>query len=180
MADLQNYGFRSSPNVKVMIINGRLSNLVITSSNKAPDAQIYVAYGQEMTQPVAPSTSSGDPNQGMGGGTATGGQQGGIPSGNPPLQQNLATNQDLVRLCNQATLADLTEAYSAARAYLGGNPGKEVTKDILLANGFTPNENVSLVIVNVSSSDLSMSANFNFPGTANYTINPSGISSSTG
>jgi prepilin-type N-terminal cleavage/methylation domain-containing protein len=180
MADLQNYGFRSSSNVKVMIINGRLSNLVMTSSNNAPDAQIYIAYGQGMTPPGGSRPSSGEPNQGSGGGTGAGGQQNSNPSGNPPLQQNLATNQDVARLCNQATMMDLAEAYGAAQGYLGRNPGKDVTKDILLANGFTPNENVSLVILNGSSSNLSMSANFNFPGTASYTISPSGISSSTG
>jgi hypothetical protein len=77
-------------------------------------------------------------------------------------------------------MMDLMDAYSAAQGYLGRNPGKEVTEDILLANGFTPNENVSLVVLNGSSSNLLMSANFNFPGTTSYTIGPSGISSSTG
>lgn len=88
-------------------------------------------------------------------------------------------NTDVAKVCNQATLMDLTEAYNAARAYLAKNPGKAVTKDALLANGFTPNENVSLVVLNGTSSNLSISASFNFPGTINYTISPSGISSST-
>jgi prepilin-type N-terminal cleavage/methylation domain-containing protein len=178
LADLQNYGFRASPNAKVMIINGRLSNLILISSYNAPGGQIYVASCQGMIQPGASSLTSKEPNQGLGGGTGTSnGQQNSNPAGNPPQQQNLTTNQDVVKLCNQATLMDLQEAYSAARAYLGGNPGEAVTKDTLLANGYIPNENVSLVILNGTSSNLSMSANFNFPGTTNYTIGPSGISS---
>jgi prepilin-type N-terminal cleavage/methylation domain-containing protein len=181
LAELKNYGFSASPNVKVMIINGRLSDLLLISSYNVPGSQIYVASRQGMIQPGTSSQSSGEPDQGSGGGTgAPSGQQNTNPAGNPSQQQNLATNQDVVRLCNQATLMDLQEAYSAAQAYLGKNPGQAVTKDLLFATGYSSNENVSLVILNGTSSNLSMSANFNFPGTANYTIGPSGISSSTG
>ena len=178
LAGLQNYGFTSSPNVKVMIIDGRLSNLLLVSSSSAPGAQIYIASGQGLSQPGTSSLVSGGPNQGWGGGGpgVSNDPQSSNPAGNPSLQQNLATNQDVVMLCNQVTMMDLTEAYSVAQGYLGRNPGKEVTEDILLANGFTPNENVSLVVLNGSSSNLSMSANFNFPGTTDFTIGPSGIS----
>lgn len=179
-ADLQNYGFKASPNVKVIIINGRLSNLILISSYNAPGGQIYVASRQGMSQSGASILKSEEPNQGLGGGTGTSsGQQNSNPAGNPPQQQNLTTNQDVVKLCNLATLMDLKEAYGAARAYLGRNPGEAVTKDTLLANGYIPNENVSLVVLNGTSSDLAMSASFNFPGTTNYRIDPSGITSST-
>jgi len=177
-ADLQNYGFKASPNVTVMIINGRPSDLLLISSYNVPGSQIYIASPQGMSQPGASGQSSGEPNQGSGGGSgASTGQQNTNPAGNPSQQQNLATNQDVVKLCNQATLMDLMDAYGTAQGYLGRNPGQEVTKDILLGSGYVPNENVSLVVLNGTSSNLSMSANFNFPGTTDYTIGPSGISS---
>ena len=177
-ADLQNYGFKASPNVTVMIINGRLSDLSLISSYNVPGSQIYIASSQGISQPGASGQSSGEPNQGSGGGTgASTGQQNTSPAGNPSQQQNLATNQDVVGQCNQATLMDLMDAYRTAQGYLAINPGQEVTKDDLLAYGYIPNENVSLVVLNGTSSNLSMSANFNFPGTTNYIIGPSGISS---
>ena len=180
LAELKNFGFSASPNVKVMIINGRLSDLLLISSYNLPGSQIYVASRQGLSQPGASSLSSGEPNQGSGGGSSTsGGPQDSNPSGNTPQQQGLTTNQDIVKFCNQATLMDLQEAYRAAQAYLGQNPGQAVTKDILLSIGYVANENVSLVILNGTSSNLSMSAIFNFPGTADYRIDPSGISSST-
>ena len=180
LADLKNYGFSASPNVKVMIINGRLSDLLLISSYNVPGSQIYIATRQGMSQPGAFSQSSGEPNQGSGGGSSTsGGPQNSNPPGNTPQQQSLATNQDIVKFCNQAALRDLQEAYQAAQAYLGQNPGQAVTKDILLSIGYVPNENVGLVILNGTSSNLSMSAIFNFPGAADYRIDPTGISSST-
>ena len=134
-ADLQNYGFKPSPNVTVMIINGRLSDLLLISSYNVPGSQIYIASPQGMSQPGASGQSSGEPNQGSGGGSgASTGQQNTNPAGNPSQQQNLATNQDVVELCNQATLMDLMDAYGTAQGYLGRNPGQEVTKDILLAS----------------------------------------------
>ena len=179
-ADLQNYGFKASPNVQVMVINGRLSDLLLISSYNVPGSQIYIASPQGMSQPGASGQSSGEPNQGSGGGSgASTGQQNTNPAGNPSQQQNLATNENVVNLCNQATLMDLQAAYGAAQVYLASNPGGAVTKDILFAYGYIPNENVSLVVLNGTSSNLSMSANFNFPGTTDYTISPSGISSST-
>ena len=180
LAELKNYGFSDSPNVKVMIINGRLSDLLLISSYNVPGSQIYAASRQGMIQPGASSQSSGEPNQGSGGGSGTsGGAQNSNPPGNTPQQQSLATNQDIVKYCNQAALMDLKEAYQTAQAYLGKNPGQAVTKDLLFDIGYIPNENVSLVILNGTSSNLSMSAIFNFPGAADYRIDPSGISSST-
>jgi prepilin-type N-terminal cleavage/methylation domain-containing protein len=180
LADLKNSGFSASPNVKVMIINGRLSDLLLISSYNVSGSQIYVASRQGMIQPGASSQSSGEPNQGSGGGSSTsGGPQNSNPPGNTPQQQSLATNQDIVRLCNQATLMDLQEAYRAAQAYLVRNSGEAVTKDLLMAYGYIPNENINLVIINGTSSDLSMSAIFNFPGTADIMIDPSGIHYST-
>jgi len=180
MADLQKYGFTASPNVKVMIINGRLSDLLLISSYNTPGAQIYLASRQGMSQPGASGLSSGGPGQGSGGVPGTsGGPQDNPSSGNLPQRQNLTGNQDLVRLCNQAALMDLQGAYRTAQLYLGSNPGGEVTKDLLLAQGYIPNENVSLVINDGGVSNLTMSAIFNFPGTADYRMDRSGISSTT-
>ncbi len=180
LSDLVNYGFKASPHVKVMIINGRLSNLFLISSYNQPGAQIYMAYRRGIIQPGNSDLISEEINQAGGGGTSgSSGPQNNNPAGVDPQQRNLTVNTDVAKVCNQATLMDLTEAYNAARAYLAKNPGKAVTKDALLANGFTPNENVSLVVLNGTSSNLSISASFNFPGTINYTISPSGISSST-
>ena len=177
-ADLQNHGFKASPNVKVMIINGRLSDLLLISSYNVPGSQIYIASRQGMSQPGASGQSSGEPNQGSGGGPgASTGQQNSNPAEIGLHQSSLAGNADVINQCNQATLMDLMEAYGTAQGYLGRNPGQEVTKDLLFAYGYIPNENVSLVVLNGTSSNLSMSANFNFPGAANYTIGPSGISS---
>jgi prepilin-type N-terminal cleavage/methylation domain-containing protein len=50
-ADLQNYGFKASPNVTVMIINGRPSDLLLISSYNVPGSQIYIASPQGMSQP---------------------------------------------------------------------------------------------------------------------------------
>jgi len=179
LSDLGKYGFRVSPNVKVMIINGRLSSLFLISSYDASGAQTYRAYREGLVQPGNSDPISQEPSQ-TGGGGAGGstGSQNNNPGGIGSQQGNLTVNSDVTKICNQATLMDLTQAYNAALAYLAKNPGETVTNNTLLANGYIPNENISLVVLNGTPSNLSMSASFNFPGTANYTIGPSGISSS--
>ena len=180
LPELGNYGFRASPNVKVMIVNGRLSDLFLISFYNMAGAQTYAAYRGGLVQPGNSDLISGQSSQtGVGGAGGSTGSQNNNPGGIGSQQGNLTVNADVTKVCNQATLTDLTQAYNLALDYLAKNPGETVTEDTLLANGYIPNENVSLLILNGTSSNLSMSAAFNFPGTANYTIGPSGISTST-
>ncbi len=80
----------------------------------------------------------------------------------------------VVEECNQETQRALKDAFTAAQDYLQHEPDGEVTKDILLAYGFTANENINLTVVNGSLNELSMSASFNFPGTMDFLIDSSG------
>ena len=169
LADLRKYGFIASPNVEVKIIHPRLSDLLLIASHNAPGAQVQVGSLPQVEQAGVPENSGEE--------IVPESRPAALPE--PGFPQNIpSVTSALLRECDQETQTALKEAFAAARAYLQANPEGLVTKDILLDYGFSANENVSLTVVNGASSELSMSAIFNFPEATTFTIDSSGSISS--
>jgi hypothetical protein len=76
--------------------------------------------------------------------------------------------------CNVLTRTALGEAYSAAQSFFRNNPGGVLTKDLLVAYGYTAHDSVNLTIVDGSPVRFSMSASFNLPGATSFGIDGSG------
>jgi len=174
---LTQYGFRSSPNVSVSIIDGSPNSLFLLSRYNAPGAQVYVTYSKGIHSP-------GEPDQIWMAQWIPGGPSGTHPTAasttTPPGQAGESgqkansVNADLMEKCNRLTRSALGEAYSAAQSFFQNNPGGVLTKDLLLAYGYTPHDSVNLTIVDGSPVRFSLSASFNLPGATSFGIDGSG------
>jgi type IV pilus assembly protein PilA len=182
LASLEKYGFKTSPNVSLRVINGRPSDLLLISFYNAPGAQAFMTYSPGLIRPGIFDHLWLEPIQGWGSSynPLTDPLNSGVPAGDPA--KNIKPVQvDVLRVCNLETLENLQQAYRVAQAYFRANPEGVVTKDILTAHGYLPNENVNLSICGNTLSELSMAAIFNIPEATYYMIDNSGnISSSTG
>ena len=165
-SDLANYGFNPSPNVEIKIIHGRIPDLLIMASYNAPGSNIQITLPREAGAAEGAEGETGvvRPESRMGDGGGAG------PGENSPSGVRSAVLTE----CNLETENALKNAFAAAQSYFAQNPGGVVTKDILLALGFSANENISLTVVNGERSQLSMSAIFNFPEATNFTVDPTG------
>ena len=175
MSDLEKYGFRSSPHVNIRIINGKLSNLLMVSFYDAPGTQAYVTHSREGILPEGYSPIWLASIQGWTGGA---GQAAGPPLVNLREGESRVNIQpvqaDILQVCNQAAIEELKEAYAAAQNYFQEYPEGTLTKDLLFAYGYTPDENVNAVINSEASSEFSISSFFNIPGAAYYTADDQG------
>jgi prepilin-type N-terminal cleavage/methylation domain-containing protein len=176
-AGLIQYGFRSSPNVSLSIVDGSPSSLFLLSRYNAPGTQAYITYSKGINSPGAgdqiwlspwiPGGPSGS-NSPAASPTGTSGQGG--ESG----QKANSVNADLMEKCNLLAKSALGEAYGAAQSYFQSNPAGMVTKDLLMAYGYNPHDSVNLTIVDGSPTKFSMSAIFNLPGATSFGIDGSG------
>jgi prepilin-type N-terminal cleavage/methylation domain-containing protein len=174
---LSQYGFRSSPNVIVSIVDGSLNSLFLLSRYNAPDSQAYITYSKGINSPGAPDQiwmAQWIPE----------GQSGSNPPAasppNPPApagesgQKANSVNADLMQKCNLLAKSVLGDAFGAAQSYFQSNPAGMVTKDLLVAYGYIPHDSVNLMIVDGSPTKFSMSAVFNLPGATTFGIDGSG------
>ena len=173
---LSQYGFRASRNVILTIIDGSPNSLLLLSRYNAAGTQAYITYSKGMNSPGAP--------EGIWLASVAGGQSGGNPTaaspGTPPGQggesgqKNYSVNADLLEKCNILARTALGEALGAAQSYFQSNPEGLLTKDILVAYGYTPHDSVNLTIIDGSLSKFSISANFNIPGATSFGVDGSG------
>ncbi len=175
---LAQYGFRPSPKVSVTIIDGSPNSLLLLSRYNAPGTQAYITYSKGINSP-------GASDQIWMAQWVPGGQSGANPpaaSSTTPSGQNAETSQkatalnaDLMEKCNLLAQSALGQAFSVAQSFFQNNPEGVLTKESLLAYGYTPHESVSLTIVDGSSpAKLSMSAVFNLPGATSFGVDGSG------
>ncbi len=174
---LSQYGFRASPNVSVSIIDGSPTSLFLLSRYKAAGTQAYITYSKSINSP-------GAPDQIWLVAWVPGGQSGSNPTAVSPTtpsgqggesgQEANSVNADLLEKCNLLARADLGEALGVARSYFQGNPEGLLTKDLLVAHGYTPHDNVNLTIIDGSLSKFSISANFNISGATSFGVDGSG------
>jgi len=71
-------------------------------------------------------------------------------------------------------MEELREAMGIAQDFFQENPEGTLTKEILLARGYTPDENVSLTVNGGTLSSFSLSSSFSLPGAAYYTADGQG------
>jgi prepilin-type N-terminal cleavage/methylation domain-containing protein len=176
-AGLRQYGFRASPNVSVSIIDGSSASLFLLSRYNAAGTQAYITYSKGINSP-------GAPDQIWLAAWVPGGQPGSNPTAASPTspsgqggesdQKNSSVNADLLEKCNVLARAALGEALGAARSYFQSNPEGLLTKDHLVAYGYTPHDSVNLTIIDGSLSKFSISANFNIPGATSFGVDGSG------
>jgi Tfp pilus assembly protein PilE len=174
---LKQYGFKSSPNSSVIIIDGSPSSLFLLSRHNALGTQAYVLYAEGINSPGASDQVWID--QWVPGGAANGGPATGFPPSSPtqgpePGQTISSLQANLLEKCNIMAKAALAQAYNAAQSFFQSHPGDFLTKDLLISYGYTPNENVNLTIIDGSPDKFSMSAVFNIPGATNFGIDSSG------
>jgi prepilin-type N-terminal cleavage/methylation domain-containing protein len=175
LSGLEKYGFKASPNVNIRIINGLSSNLLMVAFYDAPGTQAYMTYVRKATQPGASKYIWLAPIQGWRSDADQLAEQPTTQLKEFEPQENIQPVQpDILQVCNQAAMAELKEAYRAAQVFFQANPDGEVTKNILFAFGYTPDENVNLVISGGNSSDFSISSFFDIPGAAYYTTDSQG------
>ena len=175
-AGLSQYGFRASPNVILSIVDGSPNSLLLLSRYNAAGTQAYITYSKGINSPGAPD--------GIWMAAVGGGQSGGNPTAASPnthsgqgvesSQKNNSVNADLLGKFDFQARAALGEAFGAARSYFQSNPDGFLTKDHLVAYGYTPHDSVNLTIIDGSLSKLSMSATFNIPGATSFEIDGSG------
>jgi prepilin-type N-terminal cleavage/methylation domain-containing protein len=174
---LREYGFRSSPNVRVSIIDGSSTSLFLLSRYNAPGGQAYITYSKGINSP-------GEPNQIWAAQWIPGGQSGSNPTAASPTNPSgqdgesgpkaNSVNANLLEKCNLLTKSALGEAFGAAQSYFQSNPEGVLTKDLLAAYGYTPHDSVNLTIVDGSPDKLSMSAVSSLPGATNFGVDGSG------
>jgi type II secretory pathway pseudopilin PulG len=176
--DLIQYGFRSSPNVVVSIIDGSLVSLLLFSRYNTPDAHAYIAYSNNIYSVRTPDQIALNPwipvlqpgsNPTAAVLPVSSGQNG------ESVQQIPSPNiDDLMAKFNRIAQTDLQEAYITAQSFFRSNPEGVLTKDLLLAYGYAPNESVNLFIIDGNPTKLSMSAIFNIPGATSFGVDNSG------
>jgi prepilin-type N-terminal cleavage/methylation domain-containing protein len=175
---LTQYGFQSSPNVSMSIIDGSPTSLFLLSRYKASGTGVYIIYSKGIDSPgsngrfwmaqwIPQGESGGNPPASP---LTSPSEQGG-ESG--PKANSL--DADLMGKCNLLARSVLGQAYEAAQSFFRSNPGGILTKDHLVAHGYTPHDSVNLTIIDGSAADLSMSAVFNIPGAANFEVDGSGM-----
>jgi prepilin-type N-terminal cleavage/methylation domain-containing protein len=174
---LSQYGFQSSPNVSMSIIDGSPTSLFLLSRYKASDTRVYIIYSKGIDSPGStdqiwmaewiPEGQSGSnpPAASLTSILVRGGESG--PKAN-------SLDADLMGKCNLLARSVLGQAYGAAQSYFQSNPGGILTKDLLVAHGYTPHDSVNLTIIDGSPAELSMSAVFNIPGATNFGVDGSG------
>ena len=174
---LSQNGFRSSPNVSVSIIDGSPVSLFLLSRYNAPGTQAYITYSKGINSPGAPDQiwlARWIP-EGQSGSNPTAASPTTPPGqGGESGQKPNSVNADLMEKCNLLARAALGEALGAARSYFQSNPEGVLTKDLLVAYGYTPHDSVNLTIVDGSPDKLSMSAVSNLPGATNFGVDGSG------
>ena len=173
---LSQYGFRASRNVILSIIDGSPNSLLLLSRYNAAGTQAYITYSKGVKSPGEP--------EGIWLAAVAGGPSGGnstaAPPGTPPGQdgksgqKNHSVNADLMEKCNVLARKALGEALGAAQSYFRSNPEGLLTKDLLVAYGYTPHDSVSLTIIDGSLSKFSITANFNIPGATSFGVDGSG------
>jgi prepilin-type N-terminal cleavage/methylation domain-containing protein len=174
---LSQYGFRSSPNVSVSIVDGSPNSLFLLSRYNAPDSQAYITYSKGINSP-------GSPDQIWLAQWVPGGESGSNPTAASPTtpagqggesgQKANSVNANLMEKCNLLTKSALGEAFGAAQSFFQSNPGGALTKDLLFAYGYTPHDSVNLTIINGSPEKFSMSAVFSLPGATSFGVDGSG------
>ena len=175
LSNLEAYGFRPSPNVKLRIIDGRRSNLLLVAYAGAGGTRGYMTYSPEEGSAVNQSPIWLAPVQGWR-------SDGAPPTGQPPPLPSSpgvggpirAVQADLLQICNMKALGELEKASAVARNYFRENPDGTLTKGILLDRGYAPDENVSLTVNEGAASGFSLSSTFNIPGAASYTADGEG------
>jgi len=180
LTDLEKYGFRASPKVNIRVINGQLSNLLMVAFYDASGTQAYMTYSREATPPGTFTQIWLASIQGWGtGAEQLAGQSLTNLMGFEPQENIQAVQADLLQVCNQRAMEELQEAYGVAQNYFQKNPDGTLTKDTLLAYGYTPDENVNVTINGDTSSEFSISSSFNIPGAESYTTNDQGRTNSS-
>ena len=174
---LSQYGFQSSPNVSVSVIDGSPTSLFLLLRHNAPGTQAYILYSRGIDSSGAPDhiwmaqwTPGG---QAVGNPPAASQTFPSVQTGEPGQKAN-SLHADLLEKCNLLARSALGQAYDAAQSFFKSNPGDVLTKDILVAHGYNPHENVSLTIIDGSPEKFSMSAVFNIPGATNFGVDGSG------
>ena len=175
-ADLEKYGFRSSPGIETRVVDGRLASLLLVSYSTMPGSRAFMI--QRLGAGLLSGRDPYGPASGPGG--STGGHSAPGPSGGisgdsfaaPLIQAMDATGWGR---CNEKAKTALEEAFGIAQKYFSKDPEGSITKDILLDYGFLPSEEVNLLVINGTQSSLEMSAIFNIPGALNFSIDSSGI-----
>lgn len=174
---LSQYGFQSSPNITVSIIDGSPRSLFMLFRHSTPGTQAYILYSTGINSSGAPE------NIWMAQWTPGGQAFAGPPTvsqSSPPGQRSESgqkansSHADLLEKCDLLARSALEQAYDAAQSFFNNNPGDLLTKDLLVSYGYNPNENVNLTIVDGSPDKFFMSAVFNIPGATNFGVDGSG------
>jgi type II secretory pathway pseudopilin PulG len=174
---LSQYGFQSSPNVIMSIIDGSPTSLFLLFRHTAPGAQVYILYSNGIDSSGAPDhiwmAQWAPEGQAFSNLLTVSQTSAAVQSGESGQKAN-SLHADLLEKCNLLARSALGQAYDAAQSFFKSNPGDTLTKDLLISYGYNPHENVNLTIIDGSPSRFSMSAVFNIPGATNFGVDGSG------
>jgi len=141
------YGYTRTPQVKLLILNDTLPDLLMIAFFDSPASKTYMVDAKGT---VIPANTQGNGFASIGGlggnsGFAVAQESNNTVSLNNPQGNNLESSLELGGT-NSIARDELQRAYHAAFSYFVSYPEGTVTIDILREYGYAPNMNVNLVI----------------------------------
>jgi prepilin-type N-terminal cleavage/methylation domain-containing protein len=144
---LKAYGYTRTPQVKLLILNDTLPDLLMIAFFDSPGSETYMVDAKGTIIPASTPVNWSASIGGLGGNSGLAVAQ----EINNPVSQNNPQENNPERLlelggANSIARDELQRAHHAALAYFVDYPEDTVTIDILRGYGYTPNMNVNLVI----------------------------------